>query len=92
MSRIKSKEGARVHRAGYQPNLSRIRIRILKYLNTKYSNTQTLLKEVKNSEQDWTSTKAQMLSRAVPSKTCPVLLRNIKLAGNPAQSLLLAEL
>ena len=35
MSRIKSKEGARVHRAGYQPNLSRIRIRILKYLNTK---------------------------------------------------------
>ena len=48
MSLIKSKEGGTVHRAGYQQNLSRIRIRILRFLNTKilkilkYSNSKEL--------------------------------------------------
>ena len=48
MSLIKSKEGGTVHRGGYQPNLARIRIRILRFLNTsilkysKYSNSKEL--------------------------------------------------
>ena len=96
MSLMKSKEGGRrgtVPRVGYQPNLSRIRIKILKCSNTqilKYSSTQILKY---SSEQGWISAKAQLLSKAsllLPSETWPVLLGNIKLAGNPSQSLLLA--
>ena len=67
MSRIKSKEGARVHRAGYQPNLSRIRIRILKYLNTKvlkYSNT------IKEGQEQWAGLYVNQSSNAI--KGCPL--------------------